>query len=560
MYSRKRIRHWLSTGEPLLRIYLWPFSCSDDLIATLADAARAEVLDEVRSLSPSLIVDRFGGSSSKTIIVPDSRSIDAPLLEEVSKWLPKGARLVLLVDRLDDWGHLDLSTVLPDQVNLCAEEMQQLFGDSHRAAVASELTEGWAGPASLLARSHQSPDSFEALLDGEESARLLDQQVLAGLSRDQLDALKHLAWAGPIDPEDWRQMVVDEPRRLAAFEQIFRRRAWLVQGSSGWRLPHVLRRHLLHKIRSSSSAESLGKLDRLKVRLEIAGKSSFQRIRAVPLERCDEPPAPVADQGSPRAEPGLPSFRLELFGQPRLMRRDEQGTEEQVAWRLKRSFRCMAYLALAPEHSRSRASMIEDLWRDEPPAAADRNFHPTLSDARRTLGSANAIKYVQGTYRLGGVLGLTVDTDELQGRWQEATRLLDPRAAADDSESVKAQALEHLLAAWGLYRGPLMEDLEDSWLQEPRERFRQLYLEILRRVAELSCDLGRTSLELDAYRSLLITEPFDEAAHVAVMNIYGRSGRRDLVRRQFVNLQDQLKELRVEPSREAVSAYNRWMG
>jgi DNA-binding SARP family transcriptional activator len=43
------------------------------------------------------------------------------------------------------------------------------------------------------------------------------------------------------------------------------------------------------------------------------------------------------------------------------------------------------------------------------------------------------------------------------------------------------------------------------------------------------------------------------------MAIYRRQGRRDLVRRQYVRLEELLKELGVEPLEETQECFQRWM-
>ena len=82
---------------------------------------------------------------------------------------------------------------------------------------------------------------------------------------------------------------------------------------------------------------------------------------------------------------------------------------------------------------------------------------------------------------------------------------------------------------------------------------------MLRRLGDVASELGRETLALDAYRRLLLDEPFEERIHVELMEIYGRRGRRDLVRRQFVHLQELLKDLHAEPADQTVERYHQLM-
>ena len=102
------------------------------------------------------------------------------------------------------------------------------------------------------------------------------------------------------------------------------------------------------------------------------------------------------------------------------------------------------------------------------------------------------------------------------------------------------QALEAWLEAWGLYHGPLLADIEAIWIQPLRESFNLDYTDLLRNIGELSAVLEHRTQALDAYRSCSWKKPFEEQIHLAVMELYARQGRRDLVRRQFVRMQDLL--------------------
>ena len=93
-----------------------------------------------------------------------------------------------------------------------------------------------------------------------------------------------------------------------------------------------------------------------------------------------------------------------------------------------------------------------------------------------------------------------------------------------------------------------------------REVLHERYTRLLKRLGDLAAGHQHDTLALDAYRTLLLAEPYEEDAHVAVMTLYGRRRRRDLVRRQFVRLQELLKELHVEPAESTVERYHQLMG
>lgn len=256
-----------------------------------------------------------------------------------------------------------------------------------------------------------------------------------------------------------------------------------------------------------------------------------------------------------------PALRLELFGgQPRLVLARPGQPPLVVVWRLKRSFATLALLALEKGRQATREALVEALWGEESAEAIRRNFHPVLSDLRRTLQEtlalalgrrADMLAFHLGSYRLEAPLPLEVDAESFEARVAEG------EAAHRRGEG--ALAMEHLLAAWKLYQGPLLDGFEGDWLRHRREELHRRYLEALRRVGAMAAAGGEDLLAVDAFRSLLFAEPFDEGCHLELMRLYARSGRRDLVRRQFVRLSENLKELDVEPLRATQEEFHRLM-
>jgi DNA-binding SARP family transcriptional activator len=65
---------------------------------------------------------------------------------------------------------------------------------------------------------------------------------------------------------------------------------------------------------------------------------------------------------------------------------------------------------------------------------------------------------------------------------------------------------------------------------------------------------------MDVYRAVLVEDPLQESAHLALMEVYARQGRRDLVRRQYERLCALLRaELGAEPLLRTTLAYHTLM-
>ena len=172
-----------------------------------------------------------------------------------------------------------------------------------------------------------------------------------------------------------------------------------------------------------------------------------------------------------------------------------------------------------------------------------------LSETRKVLGGSWTIRHRQGVYGLSPELRLELDTERFDAAWEARP---GPDAPAE-------RRLDGLRPLWAMYAGPLLEGFDEPWLLPLRDRFHDRYLQVLAECGRCAVAVGDHTLAVDAFRSLLLAEPFDEDAHVALMDLYGEAGRRDLVRAQFIRLQDRLKELHVDPSPRAMEIYDRWM-
>lgn len=257
-----------------------------------------------------------------------------------------------------------------------------------------------------------------------------------------------------------------------------------------------------------------------------------------------------------------PGFSLTLLGTPMVRRIGADGEEIELEWRLRRALQIVAFLALAPDQRAGKEELIEAIWPEASAGTIARNFHPTLSDARRTLAGSDhrrrdVILYRQGIYTLSPEIRWEVDVLRFEqmiaaGREQQTW-------VEESGEESPEVALEILKAAWRLYRGPLLVEFDLPWITRRREALRRAYLGLLADIGHLSARLDQVTEALDAYRSVLVEEPYEERIHMAVMELYARQGRRDLVRRQYMRLQDLLEELDVEPLEDVRKCYHRLM-
>ncbi len=248
-----------------------------------------------------------------------------------------------------------------------------------------------------------------------------------------------------------------------------------------------------------------------------------------------------------------------LFGSPVARRQADAGRgagEVEIVWRLRRAFQVVAYLAMKPGRRAPKDELIDAVWPEAGAGAVSRNFHPTLSDARRSLAAGlgdprSTLVLRQGVYVLAPEIECRSDVEDFRRFAASGRELL----AAGDDEAAAAIWQR----AWELYRGPFLAGHDLPWVASLRERLRGEYLEVLRRLGDLRAVRAELTGALDAYRTVLLEEPYEEHVHQRVMELYGRQGRRDLVQRQYVRLQEHLQELGVEPLEGTRELYHRLM-
>ena len=551
--------------QPLIQLWSWPWSGKRRLLQALV-AQRPG--DWLRLPSGGALAGRVPTAGGSWLIA-DGHYRGADLLAAAERLRPE-QRLVLAIERRRDDEILPRCLLDPREMLLRPAEVAEMFAGAGDAWIAEvvRLSDGWAGPLDWLREHRAGGASAEEALSSAGFAARFHQRVTDRLDPEVLEALIECSVADEVDPRLWRRVWARRPERLAAFERLLWEWGWAISEPGGKpRLPRLLRRATRPRRPSPErrrdifrqlglAAHGLGLAAEAERFLDLAGDDArLARLRqaagtpagGLVSPRVEEPPATIP--GGRR-----PGFRLQLLGQAIVRKIDARGEEREVEWRLRRALQSVAYLALAPDHRATKEQLIDAVWRDSSPGAIAKNFHPTLSGARRALGHRQAFVYSQGTYTLNPELGWWIDCERFTEQIEDGRRL----SAGSGSEL--RWALEAWLAAWRLYRGELLSGLEADWIRDQRAVMRRAYVELMRDLGGLCVRLDRVTQALDAYRSLLLEEPYEERVHLAVMELYARQGRRDLVRRQFVRMQELLlEELNVEPAVESRERYHQLM-
>jgi len=174
----------------------------------------------------------------------------------------------------------------------------------------------------------------------------------------------------------------------------------------------------------------------------------------------------------------------------------------------------VAYLALAPRQSRERETLSGLLWGETGKEQAQQSLRQTLFAIRKMLPERAAHVLVANAHTVAlDPHGIVVDALELEQRLRDPTR----------------SNLERVTA---LYRGHLLDGCSvdepgfEEWLTTERSRLAELTVSALERLASLQATEGALDLAVQSRLHLQRLEPWAEANHRALMQLYVRQGRR----------------------------------
>jgi DNA-binding SARP family transcriptional activator len=206
----------------------------------------------------------------------------------------------------------------------------------------------------------------------------------------------------------------------------------------------------------------------------------------------------------------------------------------------------LAYLALAPRGACARERLAALLWGDTPETQARQSLRKTLSTLRQTFTAAGYPELLIGNDTVAvNLKAVEVDVHTFERRAAEAT----PAACA---------------SAAALYRGDLLDGFHlreaafTEWLIAERQRLRGMAIGALESLLAHECRHHRAEPAIQVAHRLIALNPFHEAAHRSLMQLYARQGRRDTALQEYRLFADRLwHEIGEKPEAETHTLYRR---
>ena len=155
----------------------------------------------------------------------------------------------------------------------------------------------------------------------------------------------------------------------------------------------------------------------------------------------------------------------------------------------------MQLLALTRGRGLQHDEVLEALWPHLDPEAGRSNLHKAASYARRALGCRDSVVLLGGRVSLAPDAEVVIDVDSYERLARDALVSGEPGRCAEVSV---------------LFDDLLPAARYEDWAIVPRERLRELQLQLLRKA--------------DLWEQVLALDPLDEVAHRGLMRRYADAG------------------------------------
>ena len=175
-----------------------------------------------------------------------------------------------------------------------------------------------------------------------------------------------------------------------------------------------------------------------------------------------------------------------------------------------------AYLVLNRTRGCPRDELIDVLWPEGPPAAADSALSALLSKLRRALGDGVLTGRGELRLQLEGTVRVDIEAS--------AAAILEAEAAMETGDH--ALAAERAREALSTDLQTFLPDAEGGWAAEQRRELETIRLRALETLAEAGLRQGGRELGAaeQAARAAIAAAPFRESAHRLLMEVHEAAG------------------------------------
>jgi two-component SAPR family response regulator len=206
--------------------------------------------------------------------------------------------------------------------------------------------------------------------------------------------------------------------------------------------------------------------------------------------------------------------------------------------------RDMFFLFLAHPEGLTKEQVGLYFWPDATPDELKLRFKNTLYRLRRAVGR-QTILLQDDYYQFNWALDYEYDVESFVAAVERAQRTQDPN---EKVEFLKT-AVEH-------YKGEYLSEIEEIWAITDRQRYYQMYLDALMRLAKMFIERKAYKTALRYCYQALTEDACLEDAHRLAMRIHAAMGNRAAIVRQYDRCRTALiKEINAPPSQQTRDLY-----
>jgi ATP/maltotriose-dependent transcriptional regulator MalT/DNA-binding SARP family transcriptional activator len=262
------------------------------------------------------------------------------------------------------------------------------------------------------------------------------------------------------------------------------------------------------------------------------------------LQRLGVRPSPVGPAGllTAVAGRGLDPIEIRTLGGFRVLR--EGAPIALPEWQSKKARDLLKLLVARRGHPVPRDVVAETLWPDEDTSGLGNRLSVAVSLLRGVLDPTK--RFDPERFVVTDKANVTLDLDAVV---VDVEAFLAHAAAGFDllRQGRRTEGLERLGTAEAAYTGDFLEEhLYDDWPVAVREEARATYLGVARALADAAAADGDPDREVRFRLRSLERDPYDEAAHLALVAAHTRSGAHGEARAAYRRYALRMEEIEVE--------------
>ena len=201
--------------------------------------------------------------------------------------------------------------------------------------------------------------------------------------------------------------------------------------------------------------------------------------------------------------------------------------------------------------------LIDELWPEESPKAAEKNFKTVLQRLRKSLESSAHKDFGSSYIHLhDNFVYLDPELCQVDAEsFLSLLRMAEEKEKRGDTKS----ALSLYAKAMEIYRGDFLPDeLYATWADKKREELKGKFVELLNRMAVLHERQGAVKKAIDCHKKAIQEDPLLEESYQKLMTLYSSKGMYNDALRMYEACRRALKaELKSKPDSATTAIYNK---